>query len=72
MWVHARVPGQAGCRCRHDHLIPPFLRAERIHPQYLYRDPLAREAIAELVTRSKRDAIGRELRAMAYRAGLTV
>jgi transcriptional regulator with XRE-family HTH domain len=57
---------------RYDDAAIAFLRAERIHPQYLYRDPLAREAIAELTTRSKHDAIGRELRAMAYRAGLTV
>jgi transcriptional regulator with XRE-family HTH domain len=56
---------------RYDDAVIAFLRTERIHPQYLYRDPLAREVITELVTRSKRDALGRELRAMAYRAGLT-
>lgn len=34
------------------------------------RDPFARDVIAELVARSRWDAVGRELRAMTYRAGL--
>jgi hypothetical protein len=38
----------------------------------VHRDPAARETLAELVARSKQDAVGRELRGMAYRAGLPV
>ena len=48
----------ARLRGRYDDAVIAFLRAEKIHPQYLYRDPLAREVLARLVTRSKRDAVG--------------
>jgi hypothetical protein len=33
---------------------------------------LTRSVLAELVGRAKRDAVGRELRGIAYRAGLPV
>jgi hypothetical protein len=36
------------------------------------RHPWVRETLAELVSRSRRDSVGRELRGMAYRAGLPV
>jgi hypothetical protein len=36
------------------------------------RSPYAREVLAELVVQSRRDAVDRELRGMAYRAGLPV
>jgi hypothetical protein len=36
------------------------------------RNPFARDVIAELVAHSRRDSVGRELRGMAYRAGLPV
>lgn len=49
-----------------------FRRAERISPPYLHQDMTARDTLAELVARSKQDAVGRELRGMAYRAGLPV
>ena len=47
-------------------------RAEQIHPHRLQRDPFVRDVLAEMLARSQRDAAGRELRGMAYRAGLPV
>jgi transcriptional regulator with XRE-family HTH domain len=48
-------------------------RTEEISPHRLYRDPFATDVIAELLARSHRDdGVGRELRRMAYRAGLPV
>ncbi|MGH3696047.1 MAG: helix-turn-helix domain-containing protein [Pseudonocardiaceae bacterium] len=51
-----------------------FRRAETISPVHLQRSPLAREVLAELLTRraSLPDPIRRELQGMAYRAGLPV
>lgn len=34
------------------------------------RDALVRDVLAEMLTHTRRDAVGRELRGMAYRAGL--
>jgi hypothetical protein len=36
------------------------------------RNPFVRDVLAELLVRARRDAVGRELRGMAYRAGLPV
>ena len=60
----ARVKG------RYDDAVIAFHRAEQIHPHRVQRDPFAREVLAELLLRSPRGAVGRELRGMAYRAGL--
>lgn len=57
---------------RRDDAVMALRRAELIVPQRVQRDPFARDVLAELVVRSRRDAVGRELRAMAYRAGLPV
>lgn len=46
--------------------------AERLFPMRVLRNPFARDVLAELVARTKRDAMGQELRGMAYRAGLPV
>ncbi len=62
----------ARVRRRRDDAIVAFRRAEEISPHRLYRDPFATDVIAELLARSRRDAVGRELRGMAYRAGLPV
>jgi transcriptional regulator with XRE-family HTH domain len=62
----------ARVRGRRDDAITAFRRAEGISPHRLYRDPFATDVIAELLARSRRDAAGRELRGMAYRAGLPV
>jgi hypothetical protein len=58
-------------RGRHDDAVRALRRAEAIHPHRVQRDPFVREVLAELLTRTRRDSpAGRELRAMAYRAGL--
>jgi hypothetical protein len=62
----------ARARGRQDDAVMAFHRAETISPLHLHRSPLARDTLAELVARSRRDAVGRELRGMAYRAGLPV
>jgi transcriptional regulator with XRE-family HTH domain len=62
----ARVQG------RHADAVIAFRRAEKIHPHRVQRDPFAREVLTELLTQSRRDVVGRELRGMAYRAGLPV
>ncbi|MGH3685778.1 MAG: hypothetical protein ACRDRU_00010 [Pseudonocardiaceae bacterium] len=51
---------------RHDDAVIAFRRAEKIHPHRVQRDPFAREVLAELLARSPRGAVGRELRGMAY------
>ncbi|MGH4021852.1 MAG: XRE family transcriptional regulator [Pseudonocardiaceae bacterium] len=62
----------ARLRGRHVDAVMALLRAEAIHPHRVHRDPLARNAIAGLVERSRADAIGRDLRGLASRAGLNV
>jgi transcriptional regulator with XRE-family HTH domain len=63
----------ARVRRRREDAVMAFRRAEQISPQRLYRDPFATEVIAELLVRFQRDdAVSRELRRLAYRAGLPV
>ncbi|MGH3567551.1 MAG: XRE family transcriptional regulator, partial [Pseudonocardia sp.] len=59
-------------RGRDDDAVRALRTAEGLYPTKVQRDPLVRETLAELLTRVKRDAVGRELRGMAYRAGLPV
>jgi transcriptional regulator with XRE-family HTH domain len=47
-------------------------QAELISPTRVQRHPFVRETLAELVSKARRDAVGRELRGMAFRAGLPV
>lgn len=47
-------------------------KAELISPARVQCHPFVREVLGELLMRSRRDAVGRELRGMAYRAGLPV
>ncbi|MGW5743845.1 helix-turn-helix domain-containing protein [Amycolatopsis sp. NPDC003861] len=47
-------------------------QAELISPARIHRHPFMRSILSELVAKAKRDQIGRELRGMAYRAGLPV
>jgi transcriptional regulator with XRE-family HTH domain len=60
----------ARLRGRRDDAVRALRQAELILPHYVQRDPLVRDVLAELLTHSRRDAVGRELRGMAYRAGL--
>jgi transcriptional regulator with XRE-family HTH domain len=59
-------------RGRRDDAVEALRRAEEIHPHRVQRDPFVREVLAEMLARSQRDAGSRELRGMAYRAGLPV
>ena len=70
-WVHYGR-ALARIRRRHDDAVVALRTAEDIFPTKVQRDPFVREVLAELVTRSRRDAVGRELRGMAFRAGLLV
>lgn len=62
----------ARVRARRRDAVVAFRRAEEISPHRLYRDPFATDVIAELHARFRADAVGPELRRMAYRAGLPV
>jgi hypothetical protein len=62
----------ARLRGRRDEAVVALRRAEQLHPTRVLRNPFARDTIAELVMRSRQDAVGRELRGMAYRAGLGI
>lgn len=70
-WVDC---GRAGSQLRghHDNAVLAFRRAESISPHHVQRSPMVRDALAELLACSRRDAVGRELRGLAYRAGLPV
>ena len=57
---------------RRDDAVMALRRAEELLPLRVLRNPFAREVIAELLAHARRDAVGRELRGMAYRAGLPV
>lgn len=57
---------------RGDDAVMALRKAEQLFPIRVQRNPFARDTLAELLVRSKRDAVGRELRGMAYRAGLPV
>lgn len=57
---------------RYEEAVVMLRRAEQISPARIQRHPFMRSIIAELLTKAKRDSVGRELRAMAYRAGLPV
>lgn len=63
----------ARLRGRQNDAVAALHRAEALSPLHLYRNPLVPDVLAKLLVRcSGRDAVGRELRRMAYRAGLPV
>ena len=70
-WVHC---GRALTRVRgrSDEAVMAFRWAEKISPHHVHRNPMVRDVLAELLARSRRDGVDRELRGMAYRAGLPV
>lgn len=57
---------------RRESAVTALRRAESLSPEHVQRHPFTRSALAELLTKARRDATGRELRGMAYRAGLHV
>lgn len=70
-WVnYARAVSQV--RSRRDDAVRALRRAETISADKVHRNPFARDLLTELVGRAHRDAVGRELRGMAYRAGLGI
>jgi transcriptional regulator with XRE-family HTH domain len=69
-WVHY---GRALARlARHRDAVMALRTAEGIFPTAVRRNSGVREVLTELLARSRRDAVGHELRGMAYRAGLPV
>jgi hypothetical protein len=62
----------ARVRGRRDDAVMALRRAEKLSPVRTLRNQLVRDVLAELVVHAKRDAIGVELRGMAWRAGLPV
>jgi hypothetical protein len=62
----------ARLRGRHDAAVMALRRAEVVSPLHTLRNPFVRDVLGELMARARRDAVGRELRGMAYRAGLPV
>jgi len=61
----------ARLRGRREDAVRALRRAEDLFPARVYRHPFTRDTVAELVARTNRDSsAGRELRKMAYRAGL--
>ena len=56
---------------RHGDAVKAFRRAELISPHHVLRAPMTREVLATLLPRIRPDSpAGKELRRMAYRAGL--
>jgi transcriptional regulator with XRE-family HTH domain len=62
----------AQVRGRHADAVAALRQAEQLSPHNTLRNPFVRNVLAELLGKAKRDAVGRELRGMAYRAGLPV
>jgi hypothetical protein len=63
----------ARLRGRREDAVRALSRAENLSPARVHRHPFTRDTVAELVARTPRDSpAGRELRQMAYRAGLPV
>lgn len=50
--------------------VAALVRAERLAPQQVHTNVFAREAVAGLLTKARRDAGGRELRGLAWRMGI--
>ncbi|MBV9013226.1 MAG: helix-turn-helix domain-containing protein [Pseudonocardiales bacterium] len=62
----------ARLRGRQDAAVMALRRGETLSALHMQRNPFVREVLGGLLVRSRRDAVGRELRGMAYRAGLPV
>lgn len=62
--------GMASERKTRDEAIVALRRAEDIAPQRIRTNPMVRETVVDLLARARRDAVGRELRGLAFRLGL--
>lgn len=59
-------------RGRREDAVQAFRTAEEIFPARVQRNVLVRETISAMMLSARRDAIGKELRGLAYRAGLPI
>jgi len=64
--------GLATERVHRQEAVAALRTAERLAPQRVRANPFVREAVLDLMGRARRDAVGRELRGMAYRMGIGV
>ena len=62
--------GLAQDRANRDRAVAMLRRAEGVAPQRVRTNPYLREVVVELVRQGRRDAMGRELRGIAYRMGV--
>lgn len=62
--------GLATRRADRDAAVRALVTAERLAPQRIRTNPMARETVTDLRMRARRDAGGRELRGLAFRMGL--
>lgn len=62
--------GLAQDRSKRDRAVMLLRTAEKAAPQRIRTNPYIRETVLDLVRQAKRDAVGRELRGMAYRMGI--
>ncbi|MGH3764077.1 MAG: helix-turn-helix domain-containing protein [Pseudonocardiaceae bacterium] len=60
----------ARLRGRRDDAVLALRKAEDLFPAKVQRDPIIRDVIGGLLVRQRDDAVGRELRGLAYRASL--
>ncbi|MGH3829787.1 MAG: helix-turn-helix domain-containing protein [Pseudonocardiaceae bacterium] len=70
-WIHY---GRALSRLRgrRDDAVWALRTAEDLFPTKVHRDPMVREVLAELLAHARRNVAGRELRRMAFRAGVSL
>ncbi len=57
---------------KRDQAVVMLRRAEEISPEHVLRHPFTVSLLSEMVAKAKRDTVGRELRGIAYRAGVHV
>ncbi|MGH4025164.1 MAG: helix-turn-helix domain-containing protein [Pseudonocardiaceae bacterium] len=70
-WIHyGRALAQL--RWRRDDAIAALRTAEDVFPTAVRRHPLVRDVVGTLLPGARQDAMGMELRGLAYRAGLLV
>ncbi len=70
-WTHyGRALAQV--RDRRDDAVRALRTAEDIFPTKVRRDPWVREVVATLLPGARQDALGMEIRGLAYRTGLSI
>lgn len=64
--------GLAQQRATREEAVAALMRAEKLAPQRIRAYPLVRETVGDLMRRTRREAVGRDLRGLGYRMGLGV